>query len=146
MAKIYVASSWRNKLQIDIVNFLRNHRHDVYDFRNPKIDNHGFHWADIDPKWKQWNTKIYRNYLNHPLAVTGFKLDFEAMQWADIFVGVQPFGISTSIEMGWAAGNGKKTILLLENGEPELMVKIFDNICCDLDEVITAINSQDVKN
>jgi len=42
--------------------------------------------------------------------------------------------------MGWAAGQGKKTILLLSDGEPELMVKIFDTVCCNLIEVLKAIH------
>ncbi len=142
MAKIYVASSWRNEWQPYIVNLLRNHGHEVYDFRNPKAGDKGFHWSEIDPQWKQWTPEKYRDCLNHPIAELGFKSDFDAMLWADVFVGVQPFGRSASIEMGWAAGNGKRTILLLENGEPELMVKVFDHICCHTDEVIAAIDNK----
>jgi hypothetical protein len=33
------------------------------------------------------------------------------------------------MEMGWGAGAGKYTILLIDDGEPELMVKMFDKIC-----------------
>ena len=33
----------------------------------------------------------------------------------------------------------ERTILLLENGEPELMVKVFDHICCDLGEVVEVL-------
>jgi hypothetical protein len=63
------------------------------------------------------------------------------MQWAEIFVGVQKFGRSASMEMGWASGNGKTTILLLDSGEPELMVKMFDHICCDTDEMLRAVDN-----
>ena len=63
------------------------------------------------------------------------------MEWATVFVGVQPFGRSASLEMGWAAGACKPTILLLENGEPELMVKMLDFICCGIDEVIEIIDN-----
>jgi len=134
--KIYVASSWRNQIQPSVVSTLRKAGHDVYDFRNPTEGNHGFHWSEIDPGWKNWSPRQYRDCLSHPLAVNGFKTDYDAMNWADTFVGVMPFGRSASFEMGWAAGQGKRTILLLHDGEPELMVKMFDHICCDLDEVI----------
>lgn len=144
MAKVYVASSWRNDWQPYIVSLLRNHGHEVYDFRNQEGDK-GFHWSEIDPEWKQWTPEKYRDCLDHPLAERGFKADFDAMLWADVFVGVQPFGRSASIEMGWAVGNGKRTILLLENGEPELMVKMFDHICCHTDEVIAAIDNQSLE-
>ena len=140
MSRIYVASSWRNEYQPNVVDILRKNGHTVYDFRNPKEGDKGFHWSDIDPEWQEWTKEKYRECLNHTIAVVGFVTDYEAMIWADVFVGVQPFGRSASIEMGWAAGRGKKTILLLENGEPELMVKIFDHICCDMDELMEILN------
>jgi len=135
MAKIYVASSWRNQLQPPVVKYLRAHGHRVYDFRNPKEGDNGFHWSDIDPDWEAWTSRKYLECLSHPVAEKGFKSDFDAMKWADVFVGVMPFGRSAAIEMGWASGQNKTTILLLESGEPELMVKCFDHICCDLHEI-----------
>ena len=139
MANIYVASSWRNQDQPHVVKTLREYRHEVYDFRHPYVGNTGFHWSEIDPDWKDWNKYRYRKCLQHPIAENGFRHDMEAMEWADTFIGVQPFGRSASIEMGWAAGQGKRTILLLANGEPELMVKIFDHICCNLVEVLDVL-------
>jgi hypothetical protein len=140
MKRIYVASSWRNAHQPQVVSELREDGHEVYDFRNPRKDDRGFHWSDIDPNWKNWTPKEYSQCLSHPIANAGFKSDFDAMRWADVFVGVMPFGRSASLEMGWAAGHGKSTILLLEDGEPELMVKMLDYICCDMDEVKEALN------
>ncbi|HEA66241.1 hypothetical protein LCGC14_0777960 [marine sediment metagenome] len=156
MTKIYVASSWRNQDQPHIIDLLREHGHKVYDFRNPmtivnlvgfkqvaypELAGKGFHWSEIDPDWQNWDKHHYRKELDHPIAVNGFNLDLDAMKWADVFIGVQPFGRSASIEMGWAAGQNKKTILLLANGEPELMVKIFDHICCNPYEVLEALKS-----
>ena len=140
--KIYVASSWRNELQPHVVNYLRAHGHEVYDFRNPKEGDNGFHWSEIDPEWQWWTPEKYRECLSHPVAEKGFKSDFDAMEWADVFVGVMPFGRSASIEMGWASGQKKKTILLLDDGEPELMVKCFDHICCDLHEIDEILHNQ----
>ena len=36
MPKIYVASSWRNPYQPEVVAALKKAGHEVYDFRNPK--------------------------------------------------------------------------------------------------------------
>lgn len=138
---IYVASSWRNESQQSVINELRKLGYDVYDFKNPKEGDSGFHWSEIDPNWKNWNPTAYRNNLNHPIAIKGYMQDYRAMQKADIFIGVQPFGRSASFEMGWAAGQGKHTILLLSSGEPELMVNMFDYICCSMQEVINALNN-----
>lgn len=136
MAKIYVASSWRNQVQPEVVKALRDAGHEVYDFKHPKEGDTGFHWSEIDADWRNWTPEEYRHCLDHPIAEDGYKSDFDAMTWADVFVGVQPFGRSASLEMGWAAGNGKRTILLIDSGEPELMVKMLDHICCGLDEVV----------
>ena len=49
MAKIYVASSWRNSYQQDVVSFLRSEGHEVYDFTHPNGDmSYGFSWSSID--------------------------------------------------------------------------------------------------
>jgi hypothetical protein len=139
MSKIYVASSWRNERQPEIIVALRAAGHEVYDFRHPRKYDHGFSWGNIAAEWQTWTMEEYRDALNNEIAVSGFNLDMAAMEWADTFVGVQPFGRSASMEMGWAAGREKRTILLLENGEPELMVKMFDHICVSLGEVLSVL-------
>ncbi len=136
---IYVASSWRNAQQKYVVRRLKRAGHEVYDFRKPHPNNKGFHWSDIDIDWRKWSVKAYRYHLDHPIAKQGFMLDFDAMQWAECFVGVMPFGVSASLEMGWAAGNNKKTILLIGNAEPELMVKMLDHVCVNMAEVLEAL-------
>ena len=136
---IYVASSWRNHYQPAIVKLLRGYGHDVYDFRHPASGDNGFHWSEIDERWETWTPREYRQGLSHPLAEDGFGNDMAALQGCDIVVAVQPFGRSASLELGWAAGAGKHTILLLAPGEPELMVKMCDEICCSPDEVLDAI-------
>lgn len=144
--KIYVASSWRNQKQPEVVEKLRSAGYSVYDFRNPAPGNHGFQWSQIDVNWQYWTPEEYRHALHHPLAFEGFRLDFKAMNECDICLGVQPFGRSASMEMGWFAGQGKKTILLLETGEPELMVKMFDHICINFHEVLTLLEMSGAKD
>jgi len=137
--KIYVASSWRNEKQPEVVTELREAGYEVYDFRNPAPGNNGFHWSEIDPDWKQWTPERYRECLQHPYAEYGFASDMNALRAADVVVAVQPFGRSASLELGWASGTGKTTILLLEDGEPELMVKMCDAICVNMDEVLECV-------
>ena len=139
--KIYVASSWRNPDQSKVVKRLRKEGHEVYDFRNPREGDNGFHWSDIDVNWEKWGPETLRECLNDPIAEKGYKSDCDGMIWADAFVGVMPFGRSASLEMGWAAGFGKTTILLLSDGEPELMIKMLDHICCSLDEVVEKLKT-----
>ena len=92
MAKIYVASSWRNQYQPEVVAALRKAGHEVYDFRNPKDNPGGFHWADVDENWQDWQPAEYIENLTHPIAEKGFKADLDAMLWADVCVLVLPCG------------------------------------------------------
>lgn len=133
--KIYVASSWRNEQQPHVVEVLREDGHDVYDFRNPRPGDHGFHWSEIDEDWKHWDPVRYRDALDHHIAVSGFESDMQALRESDAVVAVQPFGRSASLELGWACGAGKRTFLLLADGEPELMVKMVDHVCCSIHEI-----------
>ena len=58
MPKIYVASSWRNPYDEQVVKRLREEGHEVYDFRNPPHGGNGFHWTDVDenaPIWTLWS-------------------------------------------------------------------------------------------
>lgn len=138
--KIYVASSWRNIMQPAVVEALVQAGHEVYDFRNPSMGpgarGKGFHWSGIDEDWKAWTPDEFRNALLHPVAVDGFKSDLTGMEWADAFVLVMPCGRSAHLELGWAIGAGKPTVILLDDGEPELMYGLADYLATDLDEAL----------
>ena len=135
--KIYVASSWRNDSQPGGVKALRAAGHEVYDFRDPQ-DNGGtgFHWSAIDPDWQGWTPAEYVTALDHPVAQDGFAYDFNAMKWADVCVLIGPAGRSAHLELGWCAGAGKKTAILLDDGEPELMVKMCDRLFTSMPDLL----------
>ena len=140
MAKIYVASSWRNKYYPEVVARLRAAGHQVYDFRNPPHGGAGFHWTDVDKNAPNWTFNEYKEGLRHPLAERQFTADLEALAWADTCVLVLPCGRSAHTEAGWMAGAGKKVIVYIpEMVEPELMYKLFDDVAGNLDELISAI-------
>ncbi len=143
MAKIYVASSWRNPRQPDVCAFLRSQGHEVYDFRNPAPGNTGFAWSSIDPDWQNWSPTGFRNGLDHPTAQEGFGYDFDAMKWADQCVLVLPCGRSAHLEAGWCMGKGKPvTIYAPVPVEPELMYLLEGEsaaICTNLAEVAARV-------
>jgi hypothetical protein len=136
MRRIYVASSWRNRIQQDVVRALREAGHEVYDSRNPEPGNYGFQWSAIDPNWQQWTPEQYRHALQHPTAEAGYALDFGAMQWSNTGVLVLPCGASAHWEAGWLIGSGRELYVLLAPGEPELMRKGATALCLDIDELI----------
>ena len=140
MARIYVASSWRNAYQPEVVRSLREAGHEVYDFRNPTHNPGGFRWSDVDAGWQGWSTAEYIGNLTHPIAERGFKADFDAMMWADVCVLVLPCGRSAHAEAGWFAGQGRKTVVYLpEKQEPELMYKLFDTVTDSIEGLLEAM-------
>ena len=140
MAKIYVASSWRNQYYEEVISSLRESGHDVYDFRNPPYGGGGFHWTDVDKNALKWTFEEYAEGLYHPLAKRQFEADLKAMEQADVCVLVLPCGRSAHTEAGWMAGAGKRVIVYIpEMQEPELMYKLFDAVVDSVDGIQTMI-------
>ena len=138
--KIYVASSWRNAYYPEVVQRLREAGHEVYDFRNPPSGDEGFKWSSISEDYMAWTPEEYRDQLKHPKAVRQFRNDIEAMKSCDACVLVLPCGRSAHTEAGWFAGRGKTVVVLIpERQEPELMYRLFDGVCCTMEELINAL-------
>jgi hypothetical protein len=140
--KIYVASSWRNDYQPEVVSALRADGHAVYDFK----DSEGFHWEEVDPAWRQWPNDIpkYLVGLNHAAAERGFNRDMTALRDADICVYVMPCGVSASWEAGWAKGVGKPVLVYIPGlREPDLMVKLADLVTVELSDIVAAIRNRE---
>jgi hypothetical protein len=109
---------------------LRGAGHEVYDFRNPRPGDDGFHWSGIDPAWQAWDGGSFRAALAHPLARVGFASDFAALRWAEVGVLLLPCGRSAHLEAGYFAGAGKPLyVLLAEHQEPELMYGLATGLC-----------------
>ncbi len=122
--KIYVASSWRNHKQPEVVRALREAGHEVYDFRDPETS---FQWSEVDPSWRDWSVAQFVRGLVSPKAGPGFKADLEAMHRANVCVMVTPCGASSHLEAGWFVGRGKPVAILLHaKFEPELMYAMAD--------------------
>lgn len=127
--RIYVASSWRNHYQQDVVERLRRCKHEVYDFRHPAPLNHGFSWSEVNAAPQPWTVAQYQEALGHPLAIDGFRRDRAALDACDACVLVLPAGRSAHLEAGYAAGRGKTLIVLTHDyEEPELMALLGDGV------------------
>lgn len=144
-SKIYVASSWRNHLQVGVVHTLRAAGFDVYDFKNPP-NGSGFHWSEVGLQ-RDADTSCVGDYvtaLEHPRSIEGFNSDFEAMEAADTFVLVLPCGRSAHLELRWAVGAGKRTAILLEDPcTPELMYKMVDYLAPSLFDLLGWLGVKD---
>jgi hypothetical protein len=142
LSRIYVASSWRNKHQPDVVSFLKEAGHRVYDFRHPGLVA-GFRWTDCDPEYEGWTSEMYRYVLTtNPRAAQGYALDRRAMQWADACVLVTPSGPSAHLEAGYFHGASKRLVIYIpEKIDPDLMYLMADDVCLTRDEVLRALEA-----
>ena len=112
--KIYVASSWRNRHQPQVVALLRKLEHQVYDFRE-----HGFNWGEVDENWESWTPEDYLAGRGHHVAAAAFQSDLDALWWANACVLVMPCGRSAHLEAGWCIGKGKPTLFYWPDGVTE---------------------------
>lgn len=139
--RIYLASSWRNPHQPEVLAALRAGGHEVYDFRNPAPGKNGFSWRDCGAQASIDHAKTIPSYLQairSPRAAEGFGFDKAALEWCDTCVLLLPCGRSAHLELGYAAGQGKDTYVLLHEDkfEPELMYLLNTDICTDVQEVL----------
>lgn len=142
--RIYVASSWRNKKIDGVILRLRDVGHEVYDFREDEGDGAAFNWRDIDPDWKYWTPKQFRDNLNHQLAVNGYYRDKSALDSAEAVILVLPCGRSAHTELGMSVRN-KLTGILLVDGEPELMYKAVNYLWIDEAEMVKDLVDEEIK-
>jgi hypothetical protein len=143
--RIYLASSWRNARYPQVLAALRAAAHQVFDFRQPHGHANGFSWDVVDPAWRDWTLQDYRTaLLTNPLAAQRFSEDARALAWCDGCVLVHPSGRDSHLELGWAAGAGKRAIILLADGdrqvgEPDLMTLLATDIVTTIDELLAAL-------
>ena len=132
MLNIYVASSWNNVFYPQVVQALRKQGYNVYDFRAD-----GFGWHEIDENWRLWTPAQMLDAHQHPRAVGHYKQDMRALANADAVVAVLPFGLSAGMELGYAVGDGKHTIVYAPAiREADLMLKMADAVTTDFEVVL----------
>lgn len=143
--RVYVASSWRNTLQPSVVAALRADGHDVYDFKNPAPGEKGFGWRQLGGRPKEeWDASYFaETVLDHPVSAHGFELDMKALTEASACVLVLPCGRSAHLELGWAVGARRLTVVYMpELEEPELMYRMCDYVETTIDGVRRALSRQ----
>ena len=149
MRKIYVASSWRNPIQQEIVRALRIHGDEVYDFRNPVPGNKGFKWSEINSNWLEWTPEQFVDdlYSGHPAVERGFGFDKAALDWCDTCVLVLPCGRSAHLEAGYAVGQRKLTLFYLhpDKFEPELMYLLGNGCVTDVPGLLKMLDLASLK-
>ena len=143
MLNIYVVSSWKNVFYPQVVQALRKQGYNVYDFRAD-----GFGWHEIDENWRLWTPTQMLDAHQHPRAVRHYQQDMTALTGADVVVAVLPFGLSAGMELGYAVGAGKYTVVYAPAiREADLMLKMADATTTDFEEVLAFLaRAQEIEN
>ena len=137
--KIYLASSWKNKEYVDkTAAILRKYGHEVDNFSDSTSGRYVFSWTELDPKiLLNLNSKTF---LDDKRAQKAFQEDKSMIEWADLVLMIMPCGRSSHLELGYAKGIGKKTIIYYPNGykfgEFETMYGFADMITDSIYDVL----------
>lgn len=97
-----------------------------------------------DMKWREFSEAMGHTYVSAlatPHAINVFEFDKRWLDMADAFVLVLPAGRSAHIELGYMAGQGKRTAILLEEDHDrwDVMYLFADVVTSDLDHLVEVL-------
>lgn len=138
MRNIYIIGSLRDPKVPEIAASIREDGHDVFDdwFAAGEV---------ADDRWMGYEQTYRKRTLGDALrgraAKHVFDFDKTWLDWADSAVLVLPAGKSAHLELGYMAGKGKDTYVLLD-GEPErydVMYQFATAVYTNLDDLRKAL-------
>jgi nucleoside 2-deoxyribosyltransferase len=109
---------------------------------HPKPGQPGFSWGDIAKAWRYWSPQRFINALASATAFQGYSQDKEALDWCDTCVLLLPCGRSAHLEAGYAIGQGKPTLIVLDEDkfEPELMYLLAGKVVPHIDQMLEGLD------
>jgi hypothetical protein len=154
--KIYIASSWRNMVHAKVVDMLREAGHAIFDYRNPPdfpVLPKGYPkrvWSAVDPVdpigWEEWSIERFVEELDNPIVRQGYERDMEGLKWCDTLILLLPSGRSAHLEAGYAVGQGKELLIVLNSEDPrfapELMYLMATRVLKDVKDIISALDDK----
>ena len=137
--KIYLIGSLRDKRIPKIANELREKTgHEVFDdwfAPGPRADDY----------WKEYETargRSYKEALQGYASTHIFAFDKHHLDTSQIGVLILPSGKSCHLELGYLAGCGKDTYVLMDKPDRwDVMYQFATGIAFDMDELIRMINN-----
>lgn len=135
--KVYLVGSLRNPDIPIIANRLRDAGFEVFD-----------DWFSAGPEaddfWRQYEKgkgHTLKQALAGKAAQNVFKFDKNNIDGADAVVLTYPSGKSAHLELGYAAGRGKRTFIYAA-GDPDrwdIMMNFADMVCEDMEDLIKGL-------
>lgn len=141
---IYLIGSLRNPKVAEVAQGLRMEGYDVFD---------DWHAAgpDADDQWKKYEQARGRDFQDAlelgEAAAHVFSFDKEHLDAADVAVMVLPAGRSCHMELGYMAGSGKKTYILLDDDEDrwDVMYLFADGVFYTLEALMQRLETDGVE-
>jgi hypothetical protein len=136
MAKIYLASSWKNADSVrHFENLLLKHGHHVDCFctNNPER----FTYSPKNLNLEDYNEKTY---LELPQVKRIYLENKKWLDWCNVVIMIHPCGRSSHLEAGYAIGSGKKLLIFVPSftqGEFDAMYLFADLITDSMEEILT---------
>jgi len=139
--KIYIASSWKNELKVrTLAETLREQGFEVDDFTDPSKGRYVFKWSEIEEGGLKLDALTF---LKDKRTQRAFREDKGKIEWSDVLILLIPAGNSSHLEMGYAAGLGKKTIIFAPDGFPQghfdTMYGFADLLTSDIAELVETL-------
>lgn len=126
-SKVYFASSWKNaSLLRTYAELFRRHLIHLYCFCEEGDGQVHFNWPDI----LDVNKENGISCLGYEISEDAFRVDFNALQWANTCVLFNPCGRDAHLEAGFMKGKGGKLYIvgLWPNGEFSNMYHMADKL------------------
>lgn len=137
--KIYIIGALKNPRVPELANELSARGHTTFaDWYSPG--------PEADTYWQEYERargRGYREAIYGPHAVHVFAFDRHYLDECDAAVMVMPAGKSAHLELGYAAGRGKRTFVLFD-AEPDrfdLMYLFAERVVFSVDELVEALNT-----
>lgn len=132
--KIYLASSWKNKdAVLKMQTMLHDHGHKVDAFCDEST-RHVFSYSELfavtDREGIDITEQNALTMVDHWRVLDAFMEDKQWIDWADVVILLLPCGKSAHLEAGYAAGRGKKLVIVggYDRGEFETMYGFADRM------------------
>lgn len=142
MAKIYLASSWKNEAIVKrIAEQLRGLEHEVDAFCDQSNGRFVFSFDQL-PNVEKMDAKVV---LNEEIVQKAFHEDKKWLDWADGCLLILPSGKSAHLEAGYAKGQGKFLIIYQDGfptGDFDVMYGFADLVTDNMDEIIEFLANQ----
>ncbi len=138
--KVYLIGSLRNSLVPLLAEYLRGHLNPT----DEVFDDWYAAGPEADDKWMEYEKArghTFAEALAGYAATHVYEFDKAHLDACDVAVMVMPAGKSAHLELGYCAGKGKRTIILMD-GEPErfdVMYKFADHVVTSWPDLLTVL-------